>query len=157
MNVRLATQNDKEQVVNLFSQFKSILQKKYGYYRSKTQTNMSVLKNYDSVIHSDLIKIFVIENSQGVIGAASFFIYPDLLDNHTYAHIDDFVIDEINQKQGYGTQLMQGIIQYAKSQNIREIQLIALSDVVTFYEKIGAKKSQISMKIDLNNNETHTG
>jgi len=72
--------------------------------------------NYDRVMTSDDVKLFVIENGKKIVGVASFFILHDMITGKPFAHIDDFVIDESERNKGYGTRLMHGIF------GVRQIQ-----------------------------------
>jgi ribosomal protein S18 acetylase RimI-like enzyme len=155
MKVRLAAPKDKMEVLTLLTQLGQIVNANDGY----DPKNENALKygsdNYDRVIDSDSIKIFVIEDNQKIIGMASFYVYIEMITGEKYAHIDDFIIVESKRNQGYGRKLMQEIIKYSKKNKIQEIKLISFPDVKDFYLKCGAKQSEIAMKIDIKINFVH--
>jgi GNAT superfamily N-acetyltransferase len=150
MIVRFASPQDKQHILNLFTQLGILINKKLGYHDLKNE-NAYVYgsKNFDQVMGSETIKIFILEDREKVIGAASFFIFTDMISGETFAHIDDFIIDEKEQGKGYGKALMYGILKYAKKHKINPVKLtssLEFQEAHQFYEKIGGTFSQKVIK-----------
>ena len=155
MNVRLATRSDKKRVLQLLTQLGILINQKLGC-RDPKNEDASVYgsKNFDRVMNSDSIKIFVVEDNDNIVGAASFFILTDMICGEKFAHIDDFIIDEKERGKGYGKALMCGIITYAREHTINPVKLtssLQFQEAHEFYEKIGGKFTQKVIKFDTGN------
>jgi GNAT superfamily N-acetyltransferase len=149
MNIRFATPTDKTPILELLSQLGKTLNKNFGFDPKNENAIIYGSENYDNVISRDDIKIFLIEDKNIILGLSSFFIYHDMITGEKYAHIDDFIVSKDKRNSGLGTMLMQGIVEYAKHNDFTAIKLISFPEVEEFYKKCGAKRSNISMRIDL--------
>jgi hypothetical protein len=149
MNVRLAQPKDKHAVLSLLSQLGTIIKNNHDVKYKRTNSFKYGSDSYDRIMKNDMVKIFVIEKEQTIVGLASYFIYTDMINGNNYAHIDDFIIEKSKRNHGYGTVLIQEIVKYSKMNNIKEIKLVSFPDVLDFYLKVGAKQSHIAMKIDV--------
>lgn len=149
MITRFATPDDKVEVLNLLSQLGCTINETTGYDKKNENAITYGSKNFDEIINRDDIKIFLLENTNTIVGLASFFIYHDMITGDKYAHIDDFVIAKEHRHQGYGQLLMNEIIHYAKQDNFSAIKLISFPEAEEFYKKCGASRSNIAMKIDI--------
>jgi GNAT superfamily N-acetyltransferase len=152
MKIRFATPYDKQQVLALLTQLGILINKKLRLHEPKNE-NASIYgsENFDNIIHSDIIKIFVLEKINKIIGAASFFIFTNMIAGDKFAHIDDFIIEESERKKGYGKVLMDRILKYAKKYQINPVKLtssLEFREAHKFYEKIGGKFTQKVIKFD---------
>lgn len=152
MNIRFAKPNDKLNVLSLFTQLGVIINKKLNKFDPKNEdAEKHGSLNYDNVMKSSIVKIFVIEDQNEIVGAASFFILTDMISGEKFAHIDDFVIDQKQRGKGYGRRLMYGILKYAQRSHIGSVKLtssLAFTEAHAFYERIGGKYTQKVFKFD---------
>jgi GNAT superfamily N-acetyltransferase len=152
MTVRLATPKDKMPVLTLLNQLGKIINERVCFDPDNEKAHILGLANYDRVMDSDSVKLFVIEDHDSIIGVASFFIFHDMITGKPFAHIDDFVINESERNKGYGTRLMNGILEYGKSHGIHNIQLtssLPLVEAHKFYENLGGKFTRKVIKFTL--------
>lgn len=152
MIIRQAELKDKDAVLQLLNELGACVNKKVKYSKDNEQAHILGRNNYDHVMKNKNVKLFVIEECNVVIGAASFFILTDMITAHKFAHIDDFVIKREYRGKRYGTKLMHYIIQYAKKKHISPIKIsssLQLTDAHHFYEKLGAKFAMKIFKFEL--------
>jgi glucosamine-phosphate N-acetyltransferase len=67
----------------------------------------------------------------------------------TVGHIEDVVVDAAHRKLGIGHQLVESLIERAKSQGCYKIILDCKESNAAFYEKKGFRKNEISMRMDI--------
>ena len=146
MRVRFATKQDKARVLSLFTQLGLIINQKLGKNYPKNENARKYGSvNYDQVMKSKHIKIFVIEDKNKIIGVASFFVFTDMISGEKFAHIDDFIIDKPFRGCGFGKKLMNGILDYAKKYQIETVKLtssLQFTIAHKFYKSLGGKFTQ---------------
>ncbi len=150
MKVRFASPTDKPQVLKLLSQLGKSVNIICGYDYKNENAEIYGSKNFDKVMKSDSIKIFVLEENHIIFGLASYFLYTDMINGDLYAHMDDIIIDESKRKKGLGTLLMNAIIDYSRKNNIKAVKLVSFPEIQKFYLKFGAKISNVAMNIEIN-------
>jgi L-amino acid N-acyltransferase YncA len=105
------------------------------------------LKNYEKVLRKGFQKkhMFVfIEDHQGING----FLWFDRKDRQLI--LEELMVTDKNK--GYGKQLIQFMVDFAKKENIKKISLdVNLSDKgeIKFFEKFGFKEKAIEMSLDI--------
>ena len=146
MTIRLATAQDKEQVLKLFDEFSSMLEAK-----DKPSQVGGVI--FDEIINGNDTKIFVAEKKGNLLGIVTFYLLPNIRHGWHRGHIEDFFVTNTVRNKGVGTQLLSFIKDYCKKNNIRVIKLDSgnkLTDAHKFYEKNGGKTTERFFRFDIN-------
>ena len=98
------------------------------------------------------ISILVIElvNTKKIIGTGKCFIEHKFTHGISkVAHIEDVVIDNQFNGKGLGKQIINELINFAKSNNCYKVILNCNENNIKFYEKCGMKISDYQMRLDL--------
>src|SRR5690606_25757299 len=88
-----------------------------------------------------LFKCFVAEVDKEIVGMALVYFRFSTWKGRTI-HLEDLIVKENMRGSGLGSALYQGVIKYAKSQNVRRIEWVVLDwneGAIKFYERSGAK------------------
>lgn len=109
-------------------------------------------KIVDSIINNENIrnKILIIEKENQFLGYALI----EKIDAWEY-HIGEFVIEQSQRNQGYGSYLLETIKYYADSEGCN-ISLECLSSAQSFFSNHGFKKSEINFKYETSNYKEQT-
>lgn len=96
-------------------------------------------------------KIFVAINSDGkVIGTITLFIEQKFIhEGGIVGHIEDVVAHENFRGKGIGSALIQKAIEVAKQAGCYKVILDCSEKNIHFYEKLGFRKHEIEMRLDL--------
>lgn len=152
MKIRFAKSRDKKSVLFLLNELGQVINENIEYSFENTQAHVLGSDNYDKAMRKKDIKVFILEDSELIIGMASYFILVDFITGSKFAHIDDFVISKNYRGKGYGKSLMKGILDYSKKNDILTVKLtssIQLRRAHLFYEKLGGKFTQKVIKFSL--------
>ncbi|MBI2617579.1 GNAT family N-acetyltransferase [Candidatus Gottesmanbacteria bacterium] len=145
MNVRVATSNDKTQVLKLFDEFSLMIKAKD--IPSKVGSYM-----FDEIISRTDTKIFIVEEKGQLLGLATFYLLPNIRHGLKRGHIEDFFITGKARGKGIGTFLFSSIKDYCRKNNIKVIKLHSGNDLVRahhFYEKSGGKTTERFFRFDI--------
>lgn len=145
MIIRLATSQDKDQVLKLFDEFSSMLEAK----EKPSQVGGAI---FDEIISRSDTKIFVAEENGYLQGVATFYLLPNIRHGWHRGHIEDFFVTSTVRNKGVGTQLLSFIKDYCKKNNIIVIKLDSGNELTTahrFYEKNGGKTTERFFRIDI--------
>lgn len=152
MNIRLAEEKDKENVLAILDELIAEVNKKMG--ASKKHTgNEKRYAMYDELIKRNDIKFFIAEKNNKVVGLGELHIVPILRRGYYQGVIESFVVTKSLRGKGIGSALIEEIINYCKAKNISVIKVnsgIELTDAHTFYEKHGGKFTEKLFRFDLN-------
>lgn len=96
-------------------------------------------------------KIFVAVKEDGkIIGSTTLLIEQKFIhEGGLVGHIEDVVTHKSFQNMGVGTSLMQKAIEFAKEAGCYKIILDSSESNAPFYEKLGFRKHEIEMRLDL--------
>ena len=95
-------------------------------------------------------KIYVASLSGQIIGTASLLLEEKLIHNGgIVGHIEDVAVLKEYQGCGIGKKLVEYLIHVAKESNCYKCILNCSTENIKFYEKIGFKEYQHSMRLDL--------
>lgn len=96
-------------------------------------------------------KIFVaVNNEEKVIGSITLFIEPKFIhEGGLVGHIEDVVTHKDFRGKGIGSTLIQKAIEVAKQAGCYKVILNSSEKNISFYEKLGFKKHEIEMRLDL--------
>lgn len=145
MNIRLATQDDKQQALALFDEF-SVL------FDTKDIPSHVGGPVFDEVIKRTDTKIFVAEVNGKLVGLTTLYFLPNIRHGWHRGHIEDFYITDSYRGKGVGTQIFTAIKDYCRKNDIKVIKLDSAKDLVaahTFYEKNGGKFTEKMFRFDL--------
>lgn len=146
MTIRLATLQDKDQVLKLFDELASLFHEK----QIPSQVGGNI---FDEVINRSDTKIFVADENGKLEGFVTFYLIPNIKHGWHRGHIEDFFVTGNVRGKGVGTQLFNFVEQYCKENNIKVIKLDSANDLTNahkFYEKNGGKTTERFFRFDLN-------
>ena len=83
-------------------------------------------------------EFYVYEDRAGFIGLVSLIV-----DVSGVAEIRDMVIDPMYRKKGYGTRMLNDLIEFAKKENIRKVFALVIPQYENLYRKMGFEKEGI--------------
>ena len=136
MEIRFAEKHDVRKIVKL-CELHAIYEKEAF---DATKKEESLLKHlFDS---SNNIKCLVVENGNQIVGYATFMKQFSTWDANFYIYLDCLYFIESLRGKGMGTEVMNKIKEYAKSENcqITQWQTPSFNDkAITFYRKLGAQ------------------
>lgn len=146
MTIRLATPQDKTQVLELFDEF-SVM-----FHAAETP---SVVGGdiYDEIMSRTDTMIFVAEEDNKLQGLVTFYLLPNVRHGWHRGHIEDFFVTSSTRGNGVGTQLFNYIKDYCRDNNIKVIKLDSGNELTSahkFYEKNGGRTSERFFRFDIN-------
>lgn len=134
MKIRRLRRDDEEQYLALLNQFR--------------ETNISKEEwKHIWYIQNKFIIVMVHENK--VIGTGSIFFEKKHIHNGTVGHIEDVVVDNRYFGDDIGTAIINFLIEEAKFRDCYKVILSCNEKIKIFYEKIGFKQTEVSMRMDL--------
>lgn len=145
MTIRLATSQDKDQVLTLFDELASLFQE-------KQIPSLVGGEIFDEVIRRKDTMIFVAEENGQLRGFVTFYLIPNIKHGWHRGHIEDFFVTGKVRGKGVGTQLFDFIKQYCKENSINVIKLDSgneLTNAHKFYEKNGGKTTERFFRFDI--------
>jgi len=151
VEVRLATQDDKKDVLSLLDELLTHIEEtqKYGSHEPAEVVG-SVL--FDELIKKDTFKIFVAEENGNIVGVATLFAYPILRRGQYRGQLEELVVTKNMRSKGVGSKLLEAVKDYCKNNNIRSLRLnsgIELTNAHRFYEVHGGKFTEKMFRFDL--------
>jgi GNAT superfamily N-acetyltransferase len=133
MNIRLATAQDKEQVLALLDEFSSLMR----------------AKEIPSQIGG---AIFDADEQGQLQGLATLYLLPNIRHGWHRGHIEDFFVTPTLRKKGVGTQIFTFMKDYCLKNHVKVIKLDSgneLTDAHAFYEKNGGKTTERFFRFDI--------
>lgn len=109
------------------------LDRVYHWLSEDAYWSKGVVKNIVERSFANSLAFHVIHEVDGQVGVARM-----VTDKATFAYLADVYIDPKHRRQGLGTFLMDHIVSYPDLQGLRR-QMLATSDMHSFYEKYGFK------------------
>lgn len=152
MTIRLATEFDCDQVLHLLNQLGEIVNELVCFDPDNVRAHEKGRVNYLEAVKREDRKVFVVEQNNRIIAAATFFILHDFITGKPFAHLDDFIVEKTLRGKGIGTKLLEFIKQFAKDHNIHTIELtssLPLTLAHKFYEKRGGTFARKVIKFSL--------
>jgi GNAT superfamily N-acetyltransferase len=145
MTIRLATAEDKDQVLSLLDEFSGQLAAK----EIPSHVGGAI---FDKIINHDDLYIFVAEEDGKIYGLVTFYMLPNIRHGWHRGHIEDFFVAESVRGKGVGSELFNYVKEYCKEHNIKVIKLDSgneLVDAHKFYEKHGGRTSERFFRFDI--------
>jgi N-acetylglutamate synthase-like GNAT family acetyltransferase len=99
-------------------------------------------KVWDNILgQSDVVQYFVYEKDNQIVCSACISVVPNLTRNgRPYAVIENVVTHPDHRRKGYGKEIIQRCINYAKNRNCHKVMLlsgIVRKDAHEFYRNVG--------------------
>jgi GNAT superfamily N-acetyltransferase len=108
-------------------------------FRATTFTESEFIEYMNAL--SSNIHIWIIEYDGKLVATTTVIYEPKLIFNRcTFAHIEDVCVLKEYQKNGYGSILLQHVIQQAKEKKCYKATLVCNESVMTFYLKNNFEK-----------------
>lgn len=152
MKIRLATINDKTQVLGLLDELGGEIDEKLGYSTHNTEAQKFGGPMFEEIVRRKDTMIFVAEEKSKIVGLVSFYLLPNMRHGYRRGHIEDVVVVRDQRRRGIGTKLFETVKDYCRKNDIRVIKLdsaLALSEAHTFYEKMGGTFTEKLFRFDL--------
>lgn len=145
MIIRIATVQDKENVLKLFDEFGLFLK------ASDVPSEKGGII-FDEIISRNDTKIFVAEEAGKLLGVTTLYLLPNLRHGWYQGHVEDFFVTAENRGKGVGKKLFIEVKEYCRSNGIKVIKLASgneLTNAHTFYEKNGGKTTERFFRFDI--------
>lgn len=114
-----------------------------------TEQAQEILKQ---MLKNPVYTIFIAtpNNKETVVGTTTLFIEQKLVHHGgRVGHIEDVVVNPDFEKQGIGSALVKQVVKEAQKQKCYKVILNCSSALMPFYEKLGFKKRDEGMRLDL--------
>ena len=106
----------------------------------------AVRKRLEELLESPTSRVIVVEDGQGVVGAVSFWIKPDLAHGDTVVEVPMLVVAEDHRRNGVGRLLMEEVRTIASEHGASLIELVATTANVAareFYHSLGFVEADV--------------
>lgn len=97
-------------------------------------------------------QVAFLEDDEGEVRAVAGFRMGEMLHRGRYLYVDDLVTDEISRSKGYGGQLFDWLVDYAKERGCQQFHLdsgVQRHDAHRFYFKKGMKISSFHFSMEI--------
>jgi ribosomal protein S18 acetylase RimI-like enzyme len=106
----------------------------------------AVRKRLEELLETPRARVLVVENEHGIVGAASFWIKPDLAHGDAVVEVPMLVVDEDHRRTGVGRFLMEEVRSVASENEASLIELVATTANVAareFYRSLGFVEADV--------------
>ncbi len=106
----------------------------------------AVKARLEELLEASRTRVLVVEYESGVVGAASFWIKPDLAHGDTVVEMPMLVVAEDHRRTGVGRLLMEEVRSIASDNGASQIELVATSTNVVareFYRSLGFVEADV--------------
>ena len=106
----------------------------------------AVRERLEELLEASRTRVLVVENERGVVGAASFWIKPDLAHGDTVVEMPMLVVAEDHRRTGVGRLLMEEVRSIASDNGASQIELVATTTNVVareFYRSLGFVEADV--------------
>jgi diamine N-acetyltransferase len=146
MKIREATIDDYPSIFKLFSQSDHYHYENESCIGNEPKENCRSREYIKELMEQENALFLVLEKENGIIGFGYGYQeergYLSAYYPRKYLYIDNIIIDESAQHQGYGTMLLQKMIETARDRKYKDIMLNVYTfnkKAIQFYEKFGFK------------------
>jgi|TARA_R110000824_G_scaffold175084_1_gene353369 glucosamine-phosphate N-acetyltransferase len=121
----------------------------YNQYSNLIDSNITFEK-YSSFLNSvlgDNHLIIVGEEKESLVATGTLLVEEKLTyGSARMGHIENILVDPSYRKKGYGRKIVEHLVQIAQDKNCYKVSLSCTLELESFYDKIGLKKHEISMR-----------
>ena len=137
MIIRKLEKDDFEEYISLINTFRPI---------GLEITREKFEEIYDNIFKNSIIYVLTLNNE--IIGSTKLIIEQKFIHKLSkYGHIEDAIIKEEYRRRGYGTQIVNHIVNDCKNKNFFKITLTCNEYLIPFYEKNGFEVYDTHMSI----------
>ncbi|MFA5894806.1 MAG: GNAT family N-acetyltransferase [Candidatus Shapirobacteria bacterium] len=142
MNIRPATQIDKETVLAILDEFRSdCIEQATGKPGESNSARTEGAKVYESLLARNDYGIFVLENETSkIVGIITGYLCPMMRNGGVRAEVEEFFVQKTSRGNGNAKMLMDAFFEWAKSKNAQKVNLESDNDLKRahgFYTKYG--------------------
>ena len=135
MLIRKLKKSEYKEYISLIEEFRSI-----GLCINKEKFE----EVYDNIFKNSIIYVMIV--SDKIIGSATLIIEQKFIHKLAkYGHIEDVIISDEYRRKGYGTIMINHIVNICKSEEFYKITLTCKKELIPFYEKNNFEVYQIHM------------
>jgi len=135
MLIRKLKKSEYKEYISLIEEFRSI-----GLCINKEKFE----EVYDNIFKNSIIYVMIV--SDKIIGSATLIIEQKFIHKLAkYGHIEDVIIADEYRRKGYGTIIINHIVNICKSEEFYKITLTCKKELIPFYEKNNFEVYQIHM------------
>lgn len=152
MNIRFATEKDKDQILHLLDEMISEVNKNSKRPPKYHTGNDDRSKIFHIILNDKNKKMFVVEENNNLIAYAELHIIPNLRRGYFRGEIEGIIVTERMRRKGIGTKLFDAIKAYCKEHNIKIIKLtsgLQLENAHRFYERHGGKFTEKMYRFEI--------
>jgi GNAT superfamily N-acetyltransferase len=145
MTIRLATPQDKDQVLGLFNEFSAM-------FHSEDKPSQVGSEIFDEIMSRNDTMIFVAGAEGKLQGLVTFYLLPNVRHGWHRGHIEDFFVTSSARHRGVGTLLFDYIKDYCRNNNVKVVKLDSGNELASahrFYEKNGGKTTERFFRFDI--------
>jgi glucosamine-phosphate N-acetyltransferase len=96
------------------------------------------------------VRTYVAVAGDEVVGTASLIVEQKYLHSGGRAgHIEDVSVASTHQEKGVGRALVEHLLQVCKQEGVYKVVLACSEDNVAFYERLGFRRHEVAMRVDL--------
>jgi ribosomal protein S18 acetylase RimI-like enzyme len=106
----------------------------------------AVRKRLEELLETPRAQVLVVENERGIVGAASFWVKPDLAHGDAVVEVPMLVVAEAHRRTGVGRLLMEQVRSVASENGASLIELVATTTNVVareFYRSLGFVEADV--------------
>lgn len=145
LNFRLATHNDIEDMLALLKQLFA-LEADFQFDAAKQRSGLAQLID-TSITDNARAAVFVVTHQEKIIAMCSCQVFISTAEGGKSGLVEDVVVDADYRQQGIGLQLIQHVLQWAETQGLKRLQLLADKNNAaarTFYKAQGWRSTQLT-------------
>ena len=109
-------------------------------------TEEALRARLEELLDEPRARVLVVENEDGIVGGASFWVKPDLAHGDTVVEVPMLVVAEDQRRTGVGKLLMEEVRNVASENDASQIELVATRGNVTareFYRSLGFVETDV--------------
>jgi ribosomal protein S18 acetylase RimI-like enzyme len=152
MITRLATLEDKEQVLRVLDELGEEINQRIGFAPHNKEAELVGGKVFEEVVKRDDTFIFVADDEGTIVGVITLYLLPNIRHGYHRGHIEDVVVAASHRRRGVASKLFDAVKKFCQERGIRVIKLDSGIENVTahrFYEKNGGRQTELMFRFDL--------
>jgi len=108
-------------------------------------------KKWFEIANNPFHKILILQIDNDIIASGTLIMEPKFIRNSNYAgHIEDIVVNNKFRGKGYGTKIVNSLLDIAKKYKCYRVTLNCQTDKFDFYKKMGFVCKSNALRIDFN-------
>lgn len=152
MVVRQAKKEDKKAILSLQDELLSEAARVNNQQPHHEPVEKAGSELFDKTFNQDIVKYFVAEENEKIIGLATLVTYPLVRRGQYRAKLEELVVTENMRGKGIGSILLKHVLKYCKDNTIPTLVLSSENSLVRahkFYEDHGGKITEKMFRFDI--------